>query len=196
MFEPKIVENEESETIKRLKRSLNDAQIEIQKLKDDLNTNHLKIEAKNEKIKQLERKLNEPKPKENKELENLLRQEAEALSVENRSLKDKIVSLSNDIDRMTRAKPTVDPILQQENQRLKHDLQEIRRDNDFITSECNDLRTQLAQQNTRQKSEFADVYATMKRDSDELKKEIRSLNYENEKLLKQLEMARSVSSVS
>lgn len=73
MLEPKIVENEESETIKRLKRSLNDAQIEIQKLKDDLNNNHLKIEAKNEKIKQLERKLNEPKPKENKELENLLR---------------------------------------------------------------------------------------------------------------------------
>lgn len=38
------------------------------------------------------------------------------------------------------------------------------------------------------------MYATMKRDSDDLKKEIRSLNFENEKLLKQLEMARSVSS--
>lgn len=40
IFEPKIVENEESETIKRLKRSLNDAHIEIQKLKDDLNNQH------------------------------------------------------------------------------------------------------------------------------------------------------------
>lgn len=39
-------------------------------------------------------------------------------------------------------------------------------------------------QNSRQKSEWADIYATMKRDSDDLKKEIRHLNFENEKLLK------------
>jgi chromosome segregation ATPase len=83
----------------------------------------------------------EPRPKENKELENLLRQEADSLRLENRSLKDKLVTLSNDIDRMTRAKPAVEERLQQENSRLRHDLQEIRRDNDFITSECNDLRT-------------------------------------------------------
>jgi hypothetical protein len=41
--EPKIVENEESETIKRLKRALNDAHIEIEKLKDDINNTHIKI---------------------------------------------------------------------------------------------------------------------------------------------------------
>ncbi len=32
----------------------------------------------------------------------------------------------------------------------------------------------------------------MKRDSDDLKKEIRHLNYENEKLLKQLELSRTI----
>lgn len=59
--------------------------------------------------------MEEPRPKENKELENLLRQEADSLRLENRSLKDKLVTLSNDIDRMTRAKPAVEERLQQEN---------------------------------------------------------------------------------
>jgi hypothetical protein len=51
-------------------------------------------------------------------------------------LKDKVISLSNEIDRMSRsynAKPTVDPTLLQENQRLRHDAQDLRRDNDYLT---------------------------------------------------------------
>ena len=36
------------------------------------------------------------------------------------------------------------------------------------------------------------MYGAMKRDSDDLKKEIRQLNFENEKLLKQLELSRGI----
>lgn len=99
-------------------------------------------------------------------------------------MKDKVISLSNDLDRVSRAKPQVDPAMQSENLRLRHDLQEAKRENEYLNQEVHGLKNQSDMQNSRQKSEWADIYATMKRDSDDLKKEIRHLNFENEKLLK------------
>ena len=68
----------------------------------------------------------------------------------------------------------------------------MRRENDFIQQELLELRNKNDFANTRQKNEFSDMYGAMKRDSDDLKKEIRQLNFENEKLLKQLELSRGI----
>ena len=43
---------------------------------------------------------------------------------------------------------------------------------------------------SKQKAEWNEMYANMKRESDELKKDVRLLNQENERLLKQLEASR------
>ena len=68
----------------------------------------------------------------------------------------------------------------------------MRRENDFIQQELLELRNKNDFANSRQKNEFSDMYGAMKRDSDDLKKEIRQLNFENEKLLKQLELSRGI----
>lgn len=49
------------------------------------------------------------------------------------------------------------------------------------------MRRQHDLATNRHQKEWQDHYSATKQDSDELKKEIRHLNYENEKLLKQLE---------
>ncbi len=48
---------------------------------------------------------------------------------------------------------------------------------------------------SKQKAEWNEMYANMKRESDELKKDVRLLNQENERLLKQLEASRQSSSM-
>ena len=47
------------------------------------------------------------------------------------------------MSRSYNAKPTVDPTLLQETQRLRHDAQDLRRDNDYLTQEVNDLKHNL-----------------------------------------------------
>lgn len=46
-------------------------------------------------------------------------------------------------------------------------------------------------QGARQKQEWADIYGSMKHETDDLKRDIKHLNQENEKLLRQLEQSRS-----
>ena len=43
---------------------------------------------------------------------------------------------------------------------------------------------------SKQKSEWAEIYGNMKRESDGLKRDIRMLNKENERLVKQIEQSR------
>ena len=44
---------------------------------------------------------------------------------------------------------------------------------------------------SKNKSEFNELYGNMKRESDDLKRDVRLLNQENERLLKQLEQSRT-----
>ena len=43
----------------------------------------------------------------------------------------------------------------------------------------------------KQKNEWAEIYGNMKRETDDLKRDIRMLNSENERLVKQLELAKA-----
>jgi uncharacterized protein YlxW (UPF0749 family) len=60
---------------------------------------------------------------------------------ENRHLKDKVVTLSNDIDRMSRARAAADPALQNEISRLKHELSDLTQENEYLVNEVKMLKT-------------------------------------------------------
>jgi hypothetical protein len=86
------------------------------------------LDLKDERLRHLERRLNEspprivaPAPTGPTELENMLRHEADALIHENRVLKDKLNSMSNEMERLIRVKPS-DPLTENEIRRLQMQL--------------------------------------------------------------------------
>jgi hypothetical protein len=83
------------------------------------------LDMKDERLRNLERRLNEspprmvaPAPSGPSELENMLRHEADALIHENRILKDKLNSMSGDMERIVRSRPVGDPATDNELRRL------------------------------------------------------------------------------
>ena len=79
-------------------------------------------------------------------------------------LKDKLNVMTTDMERLVRSKPLADPQAENEVRRLRGDISD--------------------KQIARQKSEWADIYSSLKRESEDLKRDIRLLNQENERLLK------------
>ena len=56
-------------------------------------------EQKDEKIRHLERKLSEQPKQQSADIEQMLKDEMEGLRIENRQLKDRVIQLTNDLDR-------------------------------------------------------------------------------------------------
>jgi hypothetical protein len=81
--------------------------------------------------------------------------------------------------------------LEGENKRLRADLADKERE----FSRQNDQMRHLVQdkelQSNKQKNEWAEIYGNMKRETEDLKRDVRMLNSENERLVKQLELAKA-----
>lgn len=125
------------------------------------------------------------------ELEHMLRHENEQLIQENRMLKDKLNVMTTDMERLVRSKPLADPQAENEVRRLRGDLSDKQREIERLTAQIRETQHDSDKQIARQKSEWADIYSSLKRESEDLKRDIRLLNQENERLLKQLEQQRN-----
>merc|ERR1719188_94979 len=83
--------------------------------------------------------------------------------------------------------PPSDSALEQECRRLRSDMQEKERE---LLKQGDQMRQLVAEKEnlaTKQKNEWAEIYGNMKRETDGLKRDIRMLNKENERLVKQIE---------
>lgn len=80
--------------------------------------------------------------------------------------------------------------LDSECRRLRAELQEKERD---LLKQGDQMRQLLSEKDQvagKQKNEWAEIYGNMKRETDGLKRDIRMLNKENERLVKQIETTR------
>ena len=113
----------------------------------------------------------------------MLRKEIAELRADNRAFKDKVTSLTHELDRQTRIRHSNDAqnSVSSENELLKSELNLERRENQHLTSELQTLKAE-AQDGSRHLSECQRAYEQVKRDSDGLKREVRRLNFENDKL--------------
>ena len=83
-----------------------------------------------------------------------------------------------------------DEALESECRRLRSELQEKERDNLKQGDQMRQLITEKDTLASKQKNEWAEIYGNMKRETDGLKRDIRMLNKENERLVKQIEQSR------
>ena len=83
-----------------------------------------------------------------------------------------------------------DAALDNECRRLRSELQEKEREVLKQGDQMRQLLTEKEQVSSKQKNEWAEIYGNMKRETDGLKRDIRMLNKENERLVKQIEANR------
>lgn len=100
-----------------MRRKLTEANIEIERMRDEMMGLVRQIDTKDDRMRQLERRINESPPRavqqpgpsefevQLRNENDSLRHENDGLRNENRSMKDKVISLSNELDRVSRAKP-------------------------------------------------------------------------------------------
>ena len=100
------------------------------------------LDMKDERLRQYERRLNEspprivaPAPSMPSELENMLRHEADALVHENRMLKEKLNTMSIDMERLMRSKPMGDPQTEGELRRLRVELSDKQREVERLSAQ-------------------------------------------------------------
>ena len=139
------------------------------------------LDMKDERLRQLERRINEsptraPGPTGPTELESMLRHEADALIQENRILKEKLNSMSVEMERVIRSKPVGDPATENEVKRLQMQLSDKQREVERLTVQLRESSHEADKQVARQKSEWSDIYTTLKRETEDLKRDIRLLN--------------------
>ena len=119
----------------------------------------------------------------------MLRHEADALIHENRVLKDKLNLISTEMERVIRAKPS-DPNVENELRRVQMQLTDKQREVERLAAQVRESTHEADKQIARQKSEWSDIYSSLKRETEDLKRDIRLLNQENERLLKTQEQQR------
>lgn len=81
--------------------------------------------------------------------------------------------------------------IESENRRLRADLEDKERE---FSRQNDQMRQLLIEKDgiaSKQKNEWAEIYGNMKRETDGLKRDIRMLNKENERLVKQIEQTRA-----
>ena len=170
-------------------------QTENDRLKHDteaMATNYLRqIESKEDALRTLKSRLEDTVSHESRS-EVLSRRETEQLKSENRILRDKIAELSRELGngQYDRRAPNALDALESENKRLRADILDKEKE---YTRQFEQLRALMSDRDSatnKQKNEWAEIYGNMKREGEELKRNVRMLNAENEKLVKQLEIAK------
>ena len=106
--------------------------------------------------------------------------------MENDTLKSKLHQNAADMDRLARQPLRPSPESEAEIHRLSNEIQNLRGQNDRLMVQNKDLMRECDQQKN-QKQEWADIYGGMKKEADDLKRDIKYLNGENEKLLIKIE---------
>jgi len=106
-------------------------------------------------------------------------------------LRDKVADLARDSEEFNRQRasgPSISAL-----DALERDNKMARSDADDYRSQLDGLRAQLEERDcglNKQKNEWAGIYGNMKRETEDLKRDIRMLNQENERLISQVEEAR------
>ena len=118
--------------------------------------------------------------------EALMRRETEQLKSDNRMLRDKVAELTRELGnaQYERRAPNALDALENENKRLRADLVDKEKE---YTRQCEQLRALLSDRDSsmnKQKNEWAEIYGNMKREAEELKRDVRMLNAENERVVK------------
>lgn len=137
---------------------------------------HHDLEAKESTIRELSSNLN-LEPAGASEAEILLRRENDAFRQETRMLRDKAADLSRDLEAYNRDRangPSMSSIDALEREKAK-----LRADADHYRSEVDCLRAQMDERDgglNKQKNEWAGIYGNMKRETEDLKRDIRMLN--------------------
>ena len=108
-------------------------------------------------------------------------------------LRDKVAELSRELDMATndRMAPSALDSLESENRRLRSDLLDKEREHGRQCDQLRQLLQEKDSQNNKQKNEWAEIYGNMKREAEDLKRDVRMLNGENERLVKQAEGAKN-----
>ena len=112
------------------------------------------------------------------EFETMYRRENETLKQENRMLRDRISQLSSEVDHLSRDKASgpVIEALESENRRLRSDLQDKERECQRVMDQLRGVLQDRDSSTSKQKNEWAEIYGNMKRETDDLKRDIRLLN--------------------
>jgi hypothetical protein len=125
-----------------MKRQLKESSIEFERLRNEMSAMVRQLDMKDERLRQYERRLNEspprivaPAPSMPSELENMLRHEADALVHENRMLKEKLNTMSIDMERLMRSKPMGDPQTEGELRRLRVELSDKQREVERLSAQ-------------------------------------------------------------
>ena len=102
-------------------------------------------------------------------------------------LKDKITSVQSEYDRLMHQQMMPDPEVENLIRRMQAELQDSRRDNERLSVQVRELLSDSEAKFKKQKQDWSDIYANLKTECDGLKRDVRHLNQDNEKLHRQLE---------
>ena len=141
-----------------------------------------KLDAQEDLIKSLNARLENASN--TQDYEEIYRRENESLKQENKMLRDKVSDQA--LAGQQHQSSAIDAI-ESENRRLRADLEDKERE---FTRQNDQMRQLLIEKDgiaSKQKNEWAEIYGNMKRETDGLKRDIRMLNKENERLVKQIE---------
>ena len=107
-------------------------------------------------------------------------------------MRERVADLSRQLDSGNQGGGS-NEALEAECRRLRSELQEKERE---FLRQGDQMRQLIAEKDQlvgKQKNEWAEIYGNMKRETDGLKRDIRMLNKENERLVKQIEQNRGAS---
>ena len=170
-----------------------EAQTQNERLQHECNTmvhNYSrKIEAQEDTIRSLNQRMEHQGnlASADPDYEGMLKRENDALKRENTLMRERVADLSRE---METGQGMSDNALENECRRLRSELQEKEREVLKQGDQMRQLLTEKEQVSSKQKNEWAEIYGNMKRETDGLKRDIRMLNKENERLVKQIEANR------
>ena len=170
-----------------------EAQTQNERLQHECNTmvnNYSrKIEAQEDTIRSLNQRMEHQGnlASADPDYEGMLKRENDALKRENTLMRERVADLSREVEG---GQGMSDAALDNECRRLRSELQEKEREVLKQGDQMRQLLTEKEQVSSKQKNEWAEIYGNMKRETDGLKRDIRMLNKENERLVKQIESNR------
>lgn len=196
---PQANAGENNDRVNALKRTIVDLNVECERLRQEMVNMSRNVDQKDDRIRHLERSVDlagpaRTAPAVEDEL-NALHHETGSLKQENGMLRDKIQDLTSELEHIRHRSAMPDVTLEAENRRLKAELSEKQRETERQLVQIRELMHNSEKQGTSQRNDWNDMYGKMKREGDDLKRDIRLLNQENERLVKQLEQQRVAQSM-